>query len=358
MQVTRPRAASGTAEITAVVPCYNYGRFLREAVASILRQEGVNARVVIVDDCSTDDSLAVARGLAAGDARVEVIAHDVNRGHIATYNDGLAAVTTEYATLVSADDLAAPGAYGRATALMDAYPRVGMVYGRPLSFEGAGPSGPRWRRLPHTWTVWNGRDWIRLASWRGRNFILSPEVVMRTAALREVGAYNPERPHSGDLEFWLRTASRWDVGHVNGRVQAYYRVHGANMHQGVYAGMPTDLRHRMQAFSYLATPEFAQSSRDGVRYLERVRRAMVREAVALSERELDRGMAELARELLATAAELNGGPLTARQVRGIDVRLARSAEGFRINPVQRARRLVVAGLIAAKWRFWSYAGVS
>ncbi|MGO4535820.1 glycosyltransferase family 2 protein [Leifsonia sp. 2MCAF36] len=356
--MTRPRAASGAAEITAVVPCYNYGRFLPEVVASILGQEGVRARVVIVDDCSTDDSLSVARRLAAEDARVEVIAHEVNRGHIATYNDGLAAVTTEYVTLVSADDLAAPGAYGRATALMDAHPSVGMVYGRPFSFEGGDPTGPRWRRLPQTWTVWPGREWIGLASWRGRNFILSPEVVMRTAALREVGAYNPERPHSGDLEFWLRTASRWDVGHVNGRVQAYYRVHGANMHQAVYAGMPTDLRHRMQAFSYLASPDFAESSPKGARYLERVRRAMVREAVALTEQELDRGSIELARELLATAAELNGGPLTARQSRGMDARLARSGEESRVTPVQRARRLVVTGLVAAKWRFWSYAGVS
>ena len=74
--------------VDVIVPCYNYGRFLRECVESVLGQP-VDVRVLIIDDASTDDTPEVAAALAAEDARVEFRRHAVNRGHIATYNEGL-----------------------------------------------------------------------------------------------------------------------------------------------------------------------------------------------------------------------------------------------------------------------------
>ena len=75
--------------VSVVVPCYNYGRYLEECVASIVGQEGVQTEVLVIDDCSTDDSLALAHEVAARHPEVEVRHHAVNRGHIATYNEGL-----------------------------------------------------------------------------------------------------------------------------------------------------------------------------------------------------------------------------------------------------------------------------
>src|SRR4051794_4607901 len=116
--------------VDVVIPCYNYGRFLRDCVASVLGQAGVDVRVLVIDDCSKDDTPAVGAVLAAADARVEFRRHAVNRGHIATYNEGLLEwAAGDYALLLSADDLLIPGALARAAALMDAHPEVGMTYG-------------------------------------------------------------------------------------------------------------------------------------------------------------------------------------------------------------------------------------
>ena len=71
------------ASVDVFVPCYNYGRFLRECVESVLSQGGVDVRVLILDDASSDDSREVGRALAAADPRVEYRRHAVNRGHIA-----------------------------------------------------------------------------------------------------------------------------------------------------------------------------------------------------------------------------------------------------------------------------------
>ena len=118
------------ASVDVFVPCYNYGRFLRDAVGSVLAQEGVAVRVLILDDCSTDDSERVGRALAAADPRVEYRRHAANRGHIATYNEGIDWSDGDYCMLLSADDLLTPGALARAAGLMEAHPEVGMTYGQ------------------------------------------------------------------------------------------------------------------------------------------------------------------------------------------------------------------------------------
>lgn len=248
MRFRRPRPLDTRPTVSVVIPCYRYGHFLPAAVASALDQRGVDVEVIVVDDASPDDSAAVARALAAGDDRVRVLAHEQNTGHIATYNDGLALATGDYVALVSADDLLTPDSLSRAAALMEHHPEVGLVYGYARSFTGAPPDTSRRVR---NWSVYPGRQWLRLAARRGRCFLSSPEAVMRREALAQTDLYDPRLPHSGDFDMWLRTAARWDVGRVNGPVQAHYRVHDANMHLTTYSGWLTDLAERRRTFEIL-----------------------------------------------------------------------------------------------------------
>src|ERR1700722_3515157 len=112
--------------VSVVIPCYKYGHFLEECTQSVLEnQPGVDVRVLIIDDASPDDSADVARAIAARDPRVEVAVHAGNKGHIATYNEGLLDwADGDYSVLLSADDRLTPGALTRATALLDANPDV------------------------------------------------------------------------------------------------------------------------------------------------------------------------------------------------------------------------------------------
>ena len=253
--------------VSVVVPCYNYGRYLPGVVASALDQPGIDVEVVIVDDASPDGSVTVAYELAARFPQVRVIAHERNRGHIATYNDGFAAVSGDYWALVSADDVVAPGALSRAAAVLDDDPRVGMVYGAVQTFSEQ-PPAPRGR-----WTAtatWTGSAWITRTVQRGTNLIASPEVVVRTSVQREVGGYRADLPHAGDLEMWLRVATVADVARVVGVDQGCYRLHDAAMHVATYAqsdgsGIVIDVRQRQAAFD--AWFEFARGHVEGARAL-------------------------------------------------------------------------------------------
>src|SRR5207247_3262439 len=109
--------------VAVCVPCYNYGRFLVQCVESILRQTGVDVRVLIIDDGSPDNTQAVGERLAIEDPRVEFRRHTVNQGHVATYNEGIEWAEGDYLLLLSADDVLTDGALARASAVMDAIQR-------------------------------------------------------------------------------------------------------------------------------------------------------------------------------------------------------------------------------------------
>jgi glycosyltransferase involved in cell wall biosynthesis len=91
--------------IDVIVPRYNYGRFLPSCTDSVLGQLGCEVGVLIIDGASTDDSLAIARSLAARDNRIQVLAHEKNRGHIATCNEGIEWLSADYMLLLSSQDM-------------------------------------------------------------------------------------------------------------------------------------------------------------------------------------------------------------------------------------------------------------
>ena len=212
-----------------IIPCYKYGHFLDDCVKSVLGQEDVDVRVLIMDDCSPDTTPQVAAELQRRDGRVEYCRHKENLGHIATYNEGLDWVTGDYVVLISADDMLTPGALARADRLMSAHPEVGLVYGRDITFENTplppfhGPSADECN-----WQILTYRDFLEQSCQLGHTAIQAPTAVARAAVHKKVGGYLAELPHTADTEIWLRLAACSAVGELDAE-QAYRRVHRESM---------------------------------------------------------------------------------------------------------------------------------
>lgn len=275
MRLTLPKQPDSRPLVSVVVPCYNYGQYLPQAVGSIVKQEGVDLEVIIVDDHSTDGSEVVAAGLAAKHDCVRLIRNEVNKRHIATYNIGLAETTGDYVVLLSADDVLAEGSLARATALMERYPNVGLVYGYCPDFVDT----PAPARPAKTWTVWRGSDWLGSVARRGDNVVVNPEVVMRGSVMKELVGYDPAFPQAADLLLWLQAATIADIGRVNG-VQAHYRNHSSQMHVTDYAGILTDMRERTALYRAFFTGDGRGAGVPGAeRMLRNALRATTKEAV-------------------------------------------------------------------------------
>jgi len=234
--------------VDVVIPCYNYARFLRACVTSVLDQPGVDVRVLVIDDTSSDETPEVMAELMAADPRVEGRRHEVNQGHIATYNEGLLEwAKADYTVLLSADDLLAPGALARAAEVFERNPNVGMVYGRVVYYSDHDHL-PKTTSLPRGTKQWAGVDWIEGRCRSGNNVLSSPEAVVRTSVQQAVGGYRPDLPHAGDLEMWMRIAAVSDIGYVRGRPAAYYRVHAQSMFRTQFSSVFADLEQRQAVF--------------------------------------------------------------------------------------------------------------
>jgi Glycosyltransferases involved in cell wall biogenesis len=265
----------GETSFSIVVPCYNYAHYLKACVDNILSQ-GVKVQVIVIDDCSSDDTPAVGASLAK-DPRVTFLRHETNQGHIKTYNEGLALATGDYTALISSDDLLTPGALKRAQAVLDTHLQVGMVYGHSLYFQ-SNDNLPKARTGEPRLVIWEGRDWIAQRCKTATSCISSPEVVVRTSLQRWLGGYRADLPHAGDLEMWLRFAAHGSVAYLAGVDQAYYRRHAASMQSTRFNSILADLRQRKAAFDAVFGV-YGEKIRDVEELHHAARRALAKEAL-------------------------------------------------------------------------------
>lgn len=338
------------ARVSVVVPSYNYARFLPGCIDNVLAQQGVEIDVTIVDDASTDDSVEVAQRLAEAHPQVRVVARRENLGHIATFNEALAAATAPFVVKMDPDDLLPPGSLARSAALLTARPQVAFVYGFPMTFAEEPPASVPDR--VRGWRVWSGPRWAQKVAEGGRNVISQPEVMIRRSALLTAGGHDPRVPASSDLHLWLRLSQVGDVGRVDGPVQGFYRLHAASMQHTIHAGYLPDLRARALAFELYAA-EAAGAGPQGERVLALARRALARHALEIVSRirdgDLDAG--EPLPELLAAAAELDPAIVGGRRWRAL------SAAG-RPHPAAVAARRVGTDLAyRVRWRRWRRTGL-
>lgn len=279
--------AGSVSSVSVVIPCYRYGHFLDEAVHSVLDDQGdLEVRVLIIDDASSDGSADAAKEIAAREPQVEVVEHAVNKGHIATYNEGLLEwADGDYSVLLSADDRLTQGALRRAVDLLDAQPSVGFVYGNVIWFNDEDEL-PKPRTKPRGWSVWGGQQWLEQRFRYAVTGVISPEVVVRTSVQRRVGGYDPRLPHVGDQEMWLRLAADSDVGFVRGVDQAYYRRHTQNM--SLAYNPLTDLCQLRVAFESVVE-RCSENLSDSAYLSDIVHRKLAWKALLAAARAYDRG---------------------------------------------------------------------
>src|SRR3954447_8749081 len=113
--------------VSFVVPCYKLSHLLADCVSSILAQTYGDFEVLIMDDCSPDDTPRVAQSF--GDSRIKHIRNEANLGHLRNYNKGINLARGKYVWLISADDrIRCEYALEEYVQLLDRNRRIGYVF--------------------------------------------------------------------------------------------------------------------------------------------------------------------------------------------------------------------------------------
>jgi glycosyltransferase involved in cell wall biosynthesis len=210
--------------VSFVVPCYMHGHYLDACVGSILAQTFTDFEVLIMDDCSPDDTPVIARTFT--DPRVRHVRNDPNLGHLRNYNKGIELARGEYIWLINVDDyLRRPYVLERFVAALQrdegaAYaicPAVSVQDGREGHLRGVNGDKD---------TVFTSEAFLkRLVV---RNSVATPGALVRKASYQRMGLFELDLPHAGDWLQWCRHA-------IYGRVIYFaepmvcYRLHETNM---------------------------------------------------------------------------------------------------------------------------------
>jgi glycosyltransferase involved in cell wall biosynthesis len=191
--------------VSIVVPAYNYGRYLGDALASVQAQTYGDWECVVVDDASTDDTAAVARVFAERDARFRLVQQSTNRGVSASRNRGFAESSGDFIQFLDADDRLLREKLARHVRFLEAHPATGVVYSEGGFFRDDDP-----RRLTPSlhgtlsrsiMARVHGDAWEKLQHY---NILPTPCALLHREAFKP---FNEACAGFEDWDFWLRCAA-------------------------------------------------------------------------------------------------------------------------------------------------------
>lgn len=198
-----------TPAVSVIVPTYNYGRFIGQALESLRAQTLPDWECVVVDDGSTDDTAEVVAGFAARDPRIRYLPQP-NRRQAAARNNGLGHSTGRYVQFLDADDLIEPRKLERQVEYLERRPEVGVVYGDARFFPSEEPA-------VRLYTMYGeNRPWQPGLSGEGRemllpllrhNSVMIGAALVRREVVERVGPFDEELPAIEDWHYWLRCAA-------------------------------------------------------------------------------------------------------------------------------------------------------
>jgi len=235
---------------SVMIPAYNAAAHIADTIASVLDQldDAGSIEVVVVDDASTDATVAVAA--AAGGTSVEIRRNSENLGAIATFNRCLRGARGELVHILHADDRVRPGFYSAMGRAYDSSDRLGQPLS--LAFCQAAYIDTEGQFLHATRAERDGSGiWETAVETLGvSNRVRPPGVVVRRATYAAVGDFRTDLPHAADWEMWMRLATAGPVWFEN-QILAEYRVHdGQDTAARVQTG--DNLRERIRCVPVIA----------------------------------------------------------------------------------------------------------
>lgn len=216
--------------VSLLVVTYNHSQWVEETLNSFLQQTYDNIQLIIIDDCSTDNTVDIIEAwVSKHSAPCTFIAHKTNQGVCKTYNEGVKLCEGKYYSSVSGDDLLVPTKTEKQVEFFEQQDAtVGMIYSdgemffednplRKESFikyhrkDNIKPSGHIYEELLH------------------RNYIPGMSSLVRKDVYDELGGFD-ENLIFEDYDFYLRIAQKYSINYLEGSF-INYRMHESNLHK-------------------------------------------------------------------------------------------------------------------------------
>ena len=217
------RAAPAVSVLLAV---YNAERYVEAAVRSVLDQTFRDLEVVLIDDGSCDNSVAILERLAAEDDRIRLAVRP-NKGIPATANEMIALARGRFLSLMDHDDIKLPNCIAREVAYLESHPECVAVGALASTINETGEITNVKRDLSILLTKVTHRRGDLDAFPPDIPSISNPSALIRANSMREAGCYRLNMPLAHDTDLWFRLSRLGEIHRLN-EVLLHYRIHATN----------------------------------------------------------------------------------------------------------------------------------
>jgi glycosyltransferase involved in cell wall biosynthesis len=198
--------------ISIIVPTFNYGRFIRDCIESVLSQSIADWECIVVDNASTDDTAQIVTQYTRQDSRIKYCKLDDNKGPSCARNVGIQLSKGEYILFLDSDDLIGPKKLESALVLFERNPSSSIVYSDMRYFEDGKVETLYFRMSLDTtidspWMSYQqgGKEEMLPSLLQSNQMVISSPIVKKSA-VDQVGFFDESLLHYEDWEFWLRCA--------------------------------------------------------------------------------------------------------------------------------------------------------
>lgn len=203
-----------------VIPVYNMAQYVGQCIDSVLCQSCSDWEIILVDDCSTDNSVEIIQNLLAKDSRIVLYCRDKNGGVSAALNDGFKRALGDYICPLGADDVLLPWMVEKQSAYLDAHPEIAAVFGMPLPMTNDGTPIEGIDRFTKPANR-SRAEWF--ATLMEANTLMGQTMLYRRSLHDTLGYWDEKLSASNDIDWFIRIVKEHDI-HVQHQPMACIRM--------------------------------------------------------------------------------------------------------------------------------------
>jgi glycosyltransferase involved in cell wall biosynthesis len=205
--------------VSIILPTYNGEKYVAQAIESCLAQTYSNIELIIVNDCSSDETGAIAQDYAGKDSRIRIVTNEQNRQLPASLNIGFRQAKGEFFTWTSDDNYYAPEAIETLLRELHRSPECDIVYS---SYRFVNKDGK-------TLETYGGEPEHLIFT-----CIVGACFLYRRKVHAELGGYAEDRFRMEDMDFWLRAAAKFRFSYIDSNKLYFYRKHQQSLTFDIY----------------------------------------------------------------------------------------------------------------------------
>ena len=187
---------SAAPKVSVLMTCYNAASTIEESVRSALAQTFTDFELVLVDNCSTDESISIVQKLA--DPRIRIVALEKNHGRTPALNIALKNARGQYIAILDADDTSTNDRFALQVECLDQNSELVLVASWYRNIDSSG------KLINEVKTPTTHLDVVRRLAFE--NPIINSSAMFRVSSAKSAGGYNQRFQYSQDLALWLQLA--------------------------------------------------------------------------------------------------------------------------------------------------------